>query len=235
MDSDELGRRFFETPQSSDLSDLSTSSTIVGGGAASNTASTFSPARQRPAYHRLASNPSPDELSHVRPHSTILEEDEGQDIANTIKRRSAGDAPGLGIATGVSPPSLRKDRRASLQNIPRVAVGSKHTPSPRAGDMTSPASTDPLVSPPAHVQNFSSTAYDPGAYDPPGYGDQRSRYQRSGTSLSSYQPVYDQGEGDTVPLTKHTAASIRSTRTTRSKYGSKSSILHGIWYIRQPG
>ena len=204
---DELGRQYFST-FSPDPSESSTHPTAYQG--------TTSSTRHRPTYQRLASGASFEHTSQ-----TIPEDAEGEDISNTIRRGSSGVEPGLGIATGASPPTPKRERRVSIQSIPRVAVGSRMT-SPR--EMTTPGSDGP-TSPP-NLSNLSTpagTAYDAGAYDSAPF-DSKQRYHGSASSLGAYQPVYDQSE--TVPLTKNIAPSIRSTRSTRSTRSKYDSTLN---------
>ncbi|OCK83244.1 hypothetical protein K432DRAFT_402226 [Lepidopterella palustris CBS 459.81] len=116
--------------ESSDLSDLSTTPTLVG-----YTPPPLSPpSRSRPGYSRLRSD-----TTGLDGNSPVLHEgdEEGGDVGDTLRRSS-----GLGIATATAvpiPPGNSSGRRVSIRAIPRIPVGT------RSPDSGAPLSSDPLT------------------------------------------------------------------------------------------
>jgi hypothetical protein len=184
---------------SSGLSNISTTSTLVGA-----LPSFSSPARQRPTYSRLGSG-APE---------GIYEDDEGNDIADTVAKAEGG----LGIGTAFPPTAApRYGRRVSIQDAPtRVPAGASFNNTPKTdGSGSAPGSGNPMISPGFDYRDLSrsETAYDPGQpYLPE--DDIHSPYKRSQTSLS-YQPYND---SDTERLNKHRSFAAASIRSTKSAY-----------------
>jgi hypothetical protein len=181
---------------SSNPSNISTTSTLVGA-----IPSFSSPTRQRPTYSRLGSGAPGD----------IQEDDEGDDIADTVRKAGGG----LGIGTASPPTAAPKyGRRVSIQDpSARTPAGASANNTPRTDSSSAPGSGNPMISPGFDYRDLSrsDTAYDPGQPYSEDI-DINSPYKRSQSSLS-YQPY---NESDTERLNKHrsfTAASIRSTKS----------------------
>lgn len=130
----------------SDLSELSTTPTLVG-----QTPPLSPPSRSRPGYSRLRSTVGgADGSSPEGEHG-----DEG-DIGDTFGRRGSS---GLGIvaattAAAAVPPGSAGGRRVSIQAAPRVPVGVRSSPT----ISSAPLSSDPLV---GHFPRYSSTTGTP--------------------------------------------------------------------------
>lgn len=186
---------------SSESSDLSSPFTLVG----SSPSSPQSPTK-RPHYQRLGTSP---ELNR----SIIPEEDE--DIADTFAARRKSQ--GLGIATSASSGPQKHGRRVSLSRVP---VGGKPY-SKDSSSKDSPASVDFLLSPRLHSRNPSSgasTAYEFGGMQ---WGEEEpaaNRYVRP----HSTTPPYGGSLSPSNDMLKASGASIRSAKSTRSVYDSKS-------------
>lgn len=103
------------------------------------------PLRSRPGYARLQSDAPATERNTP---STVLEEDEEEDIADSFRRRTTS---GLGIASPASPtPGTGRpasSRRVSIQTIPRrpVPAGAKSPPVKSAGTASTPGTGDPFL------------------------------------------------------------------------------------------
>jgi hypothetical protein len=186
-------------PEPSSLSNISTSPALVGA-----LPSFSSPARQRPTYSRLGSG-APE---------GIQEDDEGEDIANTVRKAEGG----LGIAAASPPTAAPKyGRRVSIQDpSARAAPGASFNNTPKTDNSSSnPGSGNPMISPGFDYRDLSrsETAYDPGQPYPDEY-DSNAPYKRSQSSLS-YQPYND---SDTERLHKHRSFAAASIRSTKSAY-----------------
>jgi hypothetical protein len=188
-------------PEPSNLSNISTTSTLVGA-----LPSSSSPARQRATYSRLGSG-----LPENR-YSTAQEE--GVDIADTVRNIDGG----LGIAAAQPLGSPKYGRRVAIQEpAARLPAGGSSGNSPRT-DSSAPGSGNPMISPGFDFNHMSAseTAYDPGQPFPEEDDEEDSRapYKRSQSSFQSYSQPYNYS--DTARLNKHrsfTAASIRSTKS----------------------
>jgi hypothetical protein len=101
-----------------------------------------SPPASRPGFSRLQSDTTAVERNTP---STIHEDDEEGDVANTFRGRSGS---GLGIATGG--PAAQTARRVSIQAIPRRAVG----PGPKSPHVKSPGTLSPPGSASPFIDNF---------------------------------------------------------------------------------
>ena len=166
---------------------------------------------QSSSYHPLGAEPSPEEFSHG-----FFEEQQGNDLADVVRHGNVEKTVSSAMAGASSPPRPKKEgRRVSIQAIPRVAIGSRMSP---MGSVT-PGSSNPMLSPSL------PTAYDSGAYDT-AEQDDTTRYRRRSSPLGTYRGGYD--DSDTAPLTKNIAPSIRSMRSTRSKYDSE--LPENRWY-----
>ena len=130
----------------SDLSELSTTPTLVG-----QTPPLSPPSRSRPGYSRLRSTAGGADGSSPEGEGG----DEG-DISDTFGRRGSS---GLGIVTETTAavaarPGSAGGRRVSIQSVPRVPVGTRS--SPAIG--SAPLSSDPLV---GDFPRYSSTTGTP--------------------------------------------------------------------------
>jgi hypothetical protein len=185
-------------PESSNLSNISTTSTLIG-----NLPSSLSPARQRAAYTRLGSGLSENRYS--------IQQDEGEDIADTVRKVDGG----LGIATAQPLGSPRYGRRVSIQDpMASVPVGGSSSNTPRT-DSSAPGSGNPMISP---GFDFQQTAYDPGQpfREENEHEDLRAPYKRSQSSFQSYNQPYN--DSDTERLNKHRSFTAASMKSNKSAY-----------------
>jgi len=102
-----------------------------------------SPPASRPGFSRLQSDATAVERNTP---STIHEDDEEGDVADTFRGRSGN---GLGIAAS-SVPAAQTARRVSIQAVPRRAVG----PGPKSPPVKSPGTLSPPSSANPFADNF---------------------------------------------------------------------------------
>lgn len=183
------GRRL--TPTIIDIT--SNTPTVVGS------SSPFSPIRRHPGYERVGGED--------------IQEDDGEDIADTFERDATES--GLGIGTGTSP-QPRGERRVSIARVPVGSKGSPHS-------SITPGSGEPMISSPPDA----ITPYDPARpYDTQNF-ESKASHKRSVSSLHSsfLDPAFS--SSDTVPLRKQAAESIRSGKSGKSAYDNDYHPSHG--------
>jgi hypothetical protein len=189
----------------------------------------FPPARHRPTYTRIGSGPPEGRYA--------IQEDEGEDIADTVQNADGG----LGIATATASPliSSKHGRRVSIVDpSARVPVGSgggSASNTPRT-DSSGPGSGNPMISPGFDFRHLTSseTAYDP-ARPYNDNDDPNAPYKRSQSSFQSYSQPFN-ADSDTERLNKHRSYAAPSIRSTKSAFEtdfqpdacpSKETFYHG--------
>jgi hypothetical protein len=117
---------------------FSSSSHTLGFSPITQASPSANPTYSRPGYTRVASDAT---ITERNTPSTVLEEDEEEDITDGLKRQTTG---GLGIASPVSPVSS-VSRRVSIQSIPRRAIPGIGPRSPPIRSPGTPGTGNPLM------------------------------------------------------------------------------------------